>query len=61
MNIKTKHQMWLFIKSKNPSLSGETVRISSDQLHRLVDVVWDAAKRDSGGEMFDKLFNGLRR
>jgi len=42
----TREELWKLLKEKNPALNGEVVRLKTEQLRRLVDMVWDEAKRD---------------
>ena len=61
----TKNEIWELLLRKNEALSGEKVSMKTEQLHRLVDFVYDTAyakgKAVDGGQMFNQLFGGLKR
>ena len=55
----TKNEIWQLLLRKNEALSGERVSMKTEQLHRLVDFVYDTAyangKSFNGGQMFNRI------
>lgn len=60
----TKNEIWQLLIRKNKALSGDKVSISAEQMHRLVDFVYDTAYakgKSSGDALFNGLFGGMKR
>ncbi len=54
-----REELWLIIVKKNPSMAGERVSMSVEQLRRMFDLVWqkgyEAGKDEAGAAMFEGL------